>query len=94
MLKTSIPTEDIGKSPMIPGRYLRSTSRTSDPKTSHIRPEVTLLMKEWLQGPDPEEGTIWIVPRRMEDGIGHEALCLCPRTGRDTDATPVSQKTL
>ncbi len=72
MLKTSIPTEDIEKFSMIPGRYLRSTSRTSDPKTSRGRPEVTLLMKEWSQGPDPEEGTIWIVPRRMEDKLEHE----------------------
>jgi len=76
---------------MIPRQYLRSTS---DLKTSHARPEVTLPMKEWLQDPDLEEGTIQIVPRRMEDKTGHEALRLCPGTRRDTKAIPVSQKTL
>jgi len=44
------PYRDIGKLPMIPGQYLRTTSGTSDPKTSHVRPEVTLPMKEWPQG--------------------------------------------
>ncbi len=51
-------------------------------------------MKEWPQGPDTEEGTIWIVPRKMKDKIGHEVLCLYLRTGRDTNMILVSQKTL
>jgi len=79
---------------MIPRQYLRSTNETSDPKTSCVQPEVTPLMKEWPQGPNTEEGTIWIVPRKMEDKIGHGALCFYLRTGRDTSMIPVSQKTL
>src|SRR6266702_8990993 len=61
---------------MTPGRYLRSTSRTSDPKTSHAQPKVTPPFRRLATRLELEEGTIRIVPRRTEDEIRRETLRL------------------